>query len=99
MFLICYFVNDKNSLIGYRKFTVILVSVGEGEGDDVVSRLGDVELETIGRFHRRIAENHRSRDLVQLHRHFTDVLREGYRKVVAVDGGLDGGAFGGTFYM
>ena len=88
------FVNQLVCLIRHRKLTVILVTIGESESDNVVSRLGDVELEAVGRLHGRVAENHRSWDLVQLHRHITDVLREGHREVMAIDGGLDGVAFG-----
>ena len=35
------------SLIRYRKLTVILVPIGKGEGDDVVARVGDVNLQAI----------------------------------------------------
>ncbi len=35
------------TLIRHRKLTVILVPVGKGEGDDVVARVGDVDLQVI----------------------------------------------------
>ena len=41
--------NQKAALICYRKLTIILISIGEGEGDDVVSALGNVGLIAIGR--------------------------------------------------
>ena len=37
------------SLIRYRKFTIILIPVGKGEGNDVVARKRDVEHDAIGR--------------------------------------------------
>ena len=36
-------------LLRYRKFSVILVPVGKGKGDDVVASTGDVELDAVGR--------------------------------------------------
>ena len=37
------------ALICYRKLTVILIPVGEREGDDVVPGMGYVEIHAIGR--------------------------------------------------
>ena len=37
------------SLIRYRKFTIILIPVGKGEGNDVVARKRDVEHDAVGR--------------------------------------------------
>ena len=35
-------------LICYRKLTVILVPVGKGEGDNVIPRIGNVDLQAVG---------------------------------------------------
>lgn len=81
-----------DGLIRYRKLTIILVSIGEGESDDVIPGLVEIKPEAIGRY-RLEAEDHRARNLVQFHRHCADVLREGHHKVMTINGGLDGVAF------
>ena len=38
----------KKQLIRHLELTVVLVAVGEGEGDHVASRVGDVEHHAVG---------------------------------------------------
>ena len=45
---------DHLFLICYRKLTVILITVGKSEGDDVVARVGDVELHSIRGSYRKV---------------------------------------------
>lgn len=87
-----------NFLIRHRKLTIILISVGEGEGDDVVPSEGQVGLQAVGRldpkgFHRT------ARFLEDFDGHLADVLGEHYRECVPIDGSFDGVAFGGILNM
>ena len=80
-------------LIRHLELAVVLVAVGEGEGDYVASRVGDVEHHAVGRW--GADEVHRQAcgggdvdgDLAK-------VLGEGHREEMAVDGGNDGVGFG-----
>ena len=70
-------------LVCNSKFAVILIPVGKGEVDDVVSRVGDVELEAVGRearFGLHIAASGRC----DFHDHLAEVLGEDHDKSVAV---------------
>lgn len=85
-------------LIRHRKLSIVFIAIGKREVDDVVPRVGDVELQAVGRgdgqrFH--IAPRCRC----DFDGHLTEVLREGDREIVAVDGGLDGGTFGDTLHI
>ena len=74
--------------IRHLELPIIHVVVGEGEGDYVTARVGDVEVHAVGRV-----------DGVVIHRgarrggdvdgHLAEVLGEDHREDVAVDGGLD----------
>ena len=81
-------------LIRHRELTVVLVPVGESEGDDIVARVGDVELDAVGCRGRGAVDQgpcgrgDRYGDLAE-------VLDEGHREVVAINGSLDGGTFWG----
>ena len=79
-------------LVCYGKFPVILVAVGEGEGDNVVARKRDVELQTIGR-EARVGLHIAASGGSDFHGHLAEVLGEDHGEGVAVDGGLDGVAF------
>ena len=36
-------------LIRHRKLAIVLIPIGKGEGDDVVARKRDVDLDAVGR--------------------------------------------------
>ncbi len=76
-------------LIRHRKLPIILIPVGEGDGEDVVARGGNVELRAVGRGE-RLAVDRGSRVGGDLHGHMADVLGEDDAERVAADGGLDG---------
>lgn len=88
-------VDNRLFLIRHRELAIILVLVGESEGDDIVARVGDVELDAVGCRGRGAVDQgpcgrgDRYGDL-------TEILGEGHREVVAVNGSLDGGTFGGS---
>ena len=41
------------TLIRHRKLTIVLIPVGKGEGDDVIARVGDVDLQAVRRSYRK----------------------------------------------
>ena len=82
-------------LIRHRKLPIILVSVGESDGEDIIARSGDVELRAVGRGE-RLAVDRGSRVGFHFHGHRADVLGEDNAERVAADGGLDGVATGGA---
>ena len=82
-------------LIRHRKLPIVFISVGEGDGEDVVARGGDVELRAVGRGE-RLAVDRGSRVGFHFHGHRADVLGEDNAERVAADGGLDGVAAGGA---
>jgi len=90
-------VDNRLFLLRHRELTVVFIPVGEGEGDDVVARIGDVVLDAVGGEQRR-AVDQSPRVRGDGNGDLAEVLGEGHHKVVAVDGGLDGGTFGGTLY-
>ena len=72
------------SLVCYRELTVVLIAVGQGEGDDV-------EVHAVGcgsGLGLHLAPCGGS----DLNVNLAEVLQEYDGKVVAIDGGLDGGA-------
>ena len=81
----------RHFLIRHRELAIIPVPVGEGEGDDVVARVGDVELDAVGR-RGRGAVNQGPCGRGDRYVDQTEVLGEGHREVVAINGSLDGGA-------
>ena len=88
-------------LIRHGKLPVVLIPVGEGDGEDVVARGGNVELHAVGRGE-RLAVDQGSRGGFHLHGHRADVLGEDDAEHVAADGGLDGVAtrntLNGTYF-
>ena len=62
-------------LIRYCKLAIIHVPVGEGEGDDVVARERDVELDAVGGEGSRTVHGH-ARGSGYLHGHLAEVLGE-----------------------
>ena len=83
------------SLVCYRELTVVLITVGQGEGYDEVSHVDDVEVHAVGRgsgLRLYLAAG----DGSDLNVNLAEVLQEYDGKVVAIDGGLDGGAFRST---
>ena len=73
-------------LVSYGEFPIVLVAVGEGEGDDVVARKRDVELQAIGR-EARTGLHIAACGGGDLNGHLAEVLCEGNGQVMAVDGG------------
>ena len=43
------------TLIRHRKLTIVLIPVGKGEGDDVIARVGDVDLQAIRFFSTQVS--------------------------------------------
>ena len=79
-------------LIRHRKFPIVLIAVGQGEGDDVISSKGDVELQAVwghARIHLHVAASAGG----DFNGHLAEVLGEDHGEVVAIDGGMNGGAF------
>ncbi len=60
-------------LIRHRKLPIVFVSVGEGDGEDVVARGGNVELRAVGRC-KGLAVDRSSRVGFHIHGHMADVL-------------------------
>ena len=79
-------------LIRHRKLPIVFVSVGEGDGEDIIARS---ELRAVGRGE-RLAVDRGSRVGFHFHGHRADVLGEDNAERVAADGGLDGVAAGGA---
>ena len=71
-------------LIRYRKLSVILIPIGEGEVDNVITRKRDIELEPVGR-EAGIKLYIAARGRGDLHYHFAEVLGEDDSKYQAVD--------------
>ena len=79
--------------IRHLELSVIDVSVGEGEGDNVTARVGDVENHAVGRVNGR-GLHLAAGSVRNLHADLPEVVQEHDRKVMAVDGSLDGGSAG-----
>ena len=79
-------------LIRYRKLPIILIPIGKRKGDDVVAGVGDVELQAV-RGHARIHLHVAARAGGDFNGHLAKVLGEDHGEVVAVNGGMNGGAF------
>ena len=62
-------------LIRYRKLTIVLVSIGKREGDDIIPNMGYVGLQAIGR-RGPIALYEGTRGSGDFHGHFTEVFGE-----------------------
>ena len=86
-----------NGSIRHRKLPIVFVSVGEGDGEDVVARGGNVELRAVGRC-KRLTVDRSPRVGGDLHSHMADVLCEDNGERVAVDGGFHGVAARGALY-
>ena len=82
-------------LFRHRKLAIILVTVGELERDDVVAGVGNVKDYAVWRIGRH-AGNGIARNRRNINSHLSEVFGENHGERVAVDGGLDGGAFGDT---
>lgn len=70
-------------LIRYRKLSVILIPIGEGEVDNVITRKRDIELEPVGR-EAGIKLYIAARGRGDFHGHFAKVLGEDNCEHVAV---------------
>ena len=81
--------------IRHLELAVVLVAVGEGDGDHVASSAGDVGGEAVGRPNGGVidpvAQGGGDLDLDR-----PEVLGEGHREGMAVNIGQDGRAFGGV---
>ena len=73
-------------LIHYRKLTVIFISVGELERDDVVASGGNVKDYAVGRIGRH-AGNGIARNRRNFNSHLSEVLGENHGERVTVDRG------------
>ncbi len=72
------------SSIRHCKFTIILITVGEHKGDSVISRIGNVNLQTIRRQHRETlygSASHRS----NFHRYLPNVFIEYHRENMTIN--------------
>lgn len=72
------------SLIRYGKLTIILITVGKGEGNDVVANVGNVKDYAVWRISRHsgngIARNRRN-----FNSHLSEVFCENHSENMAVD--------------
>ena len=65
------------ALIRYRKLAIILIPVGESEGDDVIPRVGDVALHAVRRVEPEGLQC-AARCGGHFHLHLAEVLGEGH---------------------
>ena len=80
-------------LIRHLELPVVLVAVGEGEGNNITTRIGDVEVHAVGGGEGVVVHRDTRRG-GDVDGHFAEVLGEDNGKHVTGDGGLNGGFFG-----
>ena len=76
-------------LICHRKLTIVLIPIGKGKGDDVISSVGDVDLDARGRDGRG-AINWATCRRGYFNGNLAKVLGEDHCEIMSIDGGLDG---------
>ena len=84
-------------LVRHFKLSVVLIAVPEGDGDDVVARVGDVGDVAVGSPDVAVIDR-ATRSSGDLDLNIAEILKEGHREGVAVDGGIDGRASWSVFY-
>ena len=81
-----------------NSFFIAFVTIGQGESYDVASGVGDVEDYAVGRWGGLVLRV-TAKGSFYLDLDLAKVLQEDHSKGVAIDGSLDGGAFGSALDM
>ena len=79
--------------IRHLELAVIDIAVGQGEGDDITPRAGDVNDHAVGRGS-RLGLHLAATCQRNLNRHLAEVFKKDDGKRVAVNGGINGRCFG-----